>query len=88
MTGYILAEHPELTASEAIASSKEMMSGNRFRLFCLHLSFIGWAILCAFTFGIGNLWLSPYRQAAAAAFYREISGTEQILGEDDQYETV
>lgn len=88
MTGYILAEHPELTASEAIERSKEMMSGNRFRLFCLHFSFIGWEILCAFTFGIGNLWLNPYRQAAAAAFYREISGTEQTLGEDDQYETV
>jgi len=76
MTGYILAEHPELTAGEAIERSKEMMSGNRFRLFCLQFSFIGWAILCAFTLGIGNLWLSPYRQAATAAFYREISGTE------------
>ena len=88
MTGYILAEHPELTASEAIARSKEMMSGNRFRLFCLHLSFIGWAILYAFTFGIGNLWLTPYRQAAASAFYREVSGTEWKLGEEDPYETV
>ncbi len=78
MTGYILAEHPELTAGEAIALSKEMMSGNRFRLFCLQFSFIGWSILCLFTFGIGNLWLRPYRQAATAAFYREISGTEQI----------
>ena len=78
MTGYILADHPELTASEAIERSKEMMSGNRFRLFCLHLSFIGWAILCAFTFGIGNLWLNPYRQASVAAFYREVSGTERM----------
>ena len=73
MTGYILAEHPELTASEAIEKSKQMMSGNRFRLFCLQLSFIGWSILCVFTFGIGNLWLTPYKQAATAAFYREIS---------------
>lgn len=73
MTGYILAEHPEMTASEAIEKSKEMMSGNRFRLFCLQFSFIGWAILCAFTLGIGNLWLTPYKQAATAAFYREIS---------------
>ena len=88
MTGYILAEHPELTASEAIARSKEMMSGNRFRLFCLHLSFIGWAILCAFTFGIGNLWLTPYRQVAAAAFYREVSGTEQTVGEEYHDETI
>ena len=78
MTGYILADHPELTASEAIERSKELMSGNRFRLFCLHFSFIGWAILCAFTMGIGNLWLNPYRQASVAAFYREISGTERM----------
>jgi len=73
MTGYILAENPNLTASEAIARSKELMSGNRWRLFCLHFSFIGWSILCFFTMGIGNLFLRPYEQAATAAFYREIS---------------
>ena len=77
MTGYILAEHPELTAGEAIDCSKQMMYGNRWRLFCLQFSFIGWDILCSFTFGIGRLWLNPYKQAATAAFYREISGTEQ-----------
>lgn len=73
MTEFILAEHPELTASEAIARSKEMMEGNRWRLFCLQFSFIGWQILCIFTLGIGNLWLNPYMQTATAAFYREIS---------------
>lgn len=83
MTSYILAEHPELTASEAIAQSKEMMSGNRWRLFCLQFSFIGWSLLCALTLGIGNLWLTPYRQAATAAFYREISGTEQYVSDPD-----
>lgn len=77
MTGYILADHPELTAGEAIRRSKEMMEGNRFRLFCLQLSFIGWAILCILTLGVGNLWLRPYEQAASAAFYREVSGTER-----------
>lgn len=77
MTGYILAEHPEMTAGEAIAASKEMMYGNRWRLFCLHFSFIGWAFLCALTLGIGSLWLNPYENVAEAAFYREISGTER-----------
>lgn len=76
MTEYILAEHPELSASEAISRSKQMMEGNKWRLFCLQFSFIGWNILCAFTLGIGNLWLTPYKQAAIAAFYREVSGTE------------
>ena len=74
MTGYILAEHPELSASEAIAQSKAMMEGNRWRLFCLQFSFIGWDILCALTLGIGNLALRPYRHAAEAAFYRELYG--------------
>lgn len=78
MTGYILAEHPEMVPSEALERSKEMMSGNRWRLFCLQFSFIGWSILCSLTLGIGNLWLTPYKQAATAAFYREVSGTEYI----------
>lgn len=75
MTEFILAENPDLTASEAIAQSKEIMHGNRWRLFCLHFSFIGWDILSSLTLGIGNLWLRPYKQAANAAFYREISGS-------------
>ena len=79
MTDYILAEHPELTASEAIAQSKEMMVGNRFRLFCLEFSFIGWDLLSALTLGIGELWLKPYKKAAKAAFYREVSGTEHVV---------
>lgn len=79
MTDYILAEHPELTASEAIGRSKELMSGNRWRLFCLRFSFIGWSILCLFTLGIGNLWLNPYEQAATAAFYREISREARMV---------
>ena len=83
MTSYILAENPELTASEAIEQSKQMMSGNRFRLFCLQFSFIGWDLLCALTLGIGNLWLRPYKRAAEAAFYREVSGTEYIITPDN-----
>ena len=76
MTDYILAENPELTATEAIEQSKSMMMGNRWRFFCLQFSFIGWDILATLAFGIGHLWLTPYKQAAYAAFYREVSGTE------------
>ena len=78
MTDYILAENPELSANEALRRSKEMMYGNRWRLFCLHLSFIGWHILASFTLGIGNLWLNPYIQASNTVFYREVSGTERM----------
>lgn len=76
MIPYIQAEHPEMTPSDVLARSKEMMEGNRWRLFCLQFSFIGWGILSSLTLGIGNLWLTPYKQAATAAFYRDVSGTE------------
>lgn len=47
MTPYILAEHPEMTVTEAITESRHVMDGNKWRLFCLSFSFIGWSLLCA-----------------------------------------
>ena len=107
MAPYILAEHPEMTASEAITESRRIMDGNKWRLFCLDFSFIGWSLLCslpvivvvfALTGSIlrsgasayallwliplsiplsaGFLFLRPYEEAAWAAFYRDVSGTE------------
>ena len=73
MTPFILEEHPELTASEAIARSKELMDGHKMDLFLLDLTFLGWAILAALTANIGYLFLNPYLNAAYAVFYREIT---------------
>lgn len=47
MTPYILAEHPEMTANEAIAESEFIMTGHKWRLFKMELSFMGWALLSA-----------------------------------------
>ena len=82
MVPYILAEDPTLPATQALARSKAMMYGNRFRLFCLELSFIGWSLLCVLTLGIGTLWLVPYMAAAIAAFYKEIS-TPTVPAEEE-----
>ena len=72
MTPYILLENPEMSANDAITKSKELMHGNRWRLFCLEISFIGWSFAALFTLGIGYLALKPYMEASFAAFYREI----------------
>ena len=72
MTPYILAENPDMTASEAISRSKEMMDGHKSDLFLLRLTFLGWDLLAALTLNIGYLWLNPYKHAAEAAFYRQI----------------
>lgn len=71
---YLMAENPNLGIREAVNMSKELMAGNKWRLFCLHLSFIGWGILSALTCGIGDLWLNPYIYAANAAFYVDRTG--------------
>lgn len=73
MTPFLMAEYPEMTASEAIAASKDLMNGHKWELFVLRWTFIGWSIVAAFTMNLGNLVLNPYRNAAEAAFYREIS---------------
>lgn len=72
MTPFILAEHPEMTASQAIDASKAMMDGHKMDLFLLQLTFIGWELLCGFTLGIGSLFLNPYRNAATAVFYENL----------------
>lgn len=46
MTPYILAENPEMTVTEAINESRRVMHGNKWCLFCLDLSFLGWDLLC------------------------------------------
>lgn len=72
MTFYILADEPTIDPMEAIDKSKAMMKGNKWKYFLLNLRFIGWAILCVFTFGIGFLWLHPYMQVSTAKFYEDI----------------
>lgn len=53
-----------------------MMEGNKMKLFLLDLSFIGWAILCLFTFGLGFFVLQPYMQVARAAFYEDLKAQQ------------
>ena len=60
----------------AIEKSMAMMEGNKMKLFLLDLSFIGWAILCLFTLGIGYFFLQPYMQAAHAAFYEDLKAQQ------------
>ena len=76
MTPYILEEHPEISAWDASARSREMMKGHKFDLFYLYLSFIGWALLAIVTLGIGFLWLSPYVEGAVAAFYNDLKAEQ------------
>lgn len=76
MTPFILAENPDMSANEAIRRSMELMDGHKGELFCLELTFIGWGILASISLNLGRLVLNPYRNAAQAAFYRQLTSLQ------------
>jgi uncharacterized membrane protein len=71
-TFFIIAENDSIGSMEAINKSKKMMDGYKWKYFCLCLRFIGWALLCILTLGIGFLWLGPYMMVSFAKFYDDI----------------
>lgn len=76
MTDFILKDEPEMKNNAAIEKSMAMMENNKMKLFLLDLSFIGWALLCIVTFGIGFLFLQPYMQVSRAAFYEDLKAQQ------------
>lgn len=73
MAYFIIADDADCGPLEAIGRSKEMMKGNKWKLFCLHWRFFGWALFATvFTFGIGYLWLIPYMLTSFAKFYEDL----------------
>lgn len=74
----ILNDNPDMSAMDAIRKSKEMMKGRKGKLFLLQLSFIGWALLCVITVGIGFLWLTPYMLTAQVNFYEDIKNAGTV----------
>ena len=70
MGAFIFGGDPGINRKEAIFISKRMMMGQKWNTFVLDLSFIGWRILEAITFGIlGIFYVEPYVQATYAELY-------------------
>lgn len=57
---------------DTITASRRLMDGHKGRLFWLDVTFIGWYLLSAVTFGIAYLWVAPYISATKAAFYEDL----------------
>lgn len=71
---YLLLDHPQMPIREAFRLSRQMMKGNKGRLFYIYLSFIGLQLLCLLSLGIGSLWVYPYQSQTLAIFYLELAG--------------
>ncbi|GIP45613.1 membrane protein [Paenibacillus sp. J45TS6] len=71
-TLYILRDHPEYSATQAITESRRLMDGYKWKYVLFLLSFIGWFLLTAVTFGLAWFFVGPYFSAAQAVFYDEL----------------
>ncbi len=72
MAYFVHLDHPEMTANQCITESRRLMNGNKWRLLCLDLSFIGWYFVGALACGIGTLWVEPWHYTARAEFYNDL----------------
>lgn len=66
----------DLDPFDIFKESKTLMTGKKFDLFILHLSFIGWYILTGFTFGLALIYVLPYTTTADAIFYDQLRTTK------------
>lgn len=72
MYPYVLRDEPDLSIWQTLKKSEAIMKGYKGKLFLLYLSFIGWFILGAFTFGILYIWLTPYIMTSTVKFYDDV----------------
>ena len=83
---YIIAENPDIKTRDALKLSWMMMRGNKWTLFKIIISILGWNILNVFTLGVlGILYTNPYKICIYSEFYarvREAAKQNEIEGVD------
>lgn len=72
MCFYILADKPDIGIMEALNESKRMMRGNKWKLFCLNISFIGWAVLAGLPIAIGTIVMAPLSGMMDYAYFTAV----------------
>jgi len=77
---YLMIENPEMGILDCLRGSRRMMQGNKFRLFLLWMSFVGWIPLIYLSMGIGALWVTPYLLCTLAHFYLSVRMEQECGG--------
>ena len=67
---YIVADNPDISKDRAFEISMKTMDGEKWNLFVLQLSFIGWQLLGLLACCVGSYFVTPYVQATMAEFYQ------------------
>lgn len=74
---FIYRENTNMIPKNTITQSRQLMNGHKWELFVLHLSFIGWHILSAITFGIVGFYVTPYEMLSEIGFYKSLTSNKK-----------
>ncbi len=83
---FLLHDFPDKSAKEILSASRQLMKGNKFRLFYLNVTFLPLYLLGCITMFVPLLWISVYRYATSCAFYQDLianaaSASSEVQGE-------
>jgi uncharacterized membrane protein len=67
---FLICQDPDITVRDAVKESFVIMKGHIWEFFRYKLSFFPWILLSVITFGIGAVFLLPYRIISDAIFIR------------------
>ena len=68
---YISIDRPDLSISETLRLSSELMKNHKTEVLTLWCSFILWGLLVAVTFGIASIYVIPYFHLTMANYYNK-----------------
>lgn len=86
MVPYILAENPNISSARAFELSRIMTNGEKWNIFVLELSFMGWQILGMLACCIGTYFVLPYMDSTFAELYEAMRAKVfdmGVTGEDE-----
>ena len=79
----LLLDYPSLSVWDCLRHSNRLMKGHKVRLLWLSITFLPMEIACAFSCGIGYLWVLPYMNMTYAHFYLDLVENAEDASSDE-----
>lgn len=76
-TWYLMVDFPDYTAKEVLLTGCKLMKKHFFRFLFLKLSFLPVMLLGILSFGVGLIWIIPYKEMTYTCFYLDIMNPEK-----------
>lgn len=71
-TWYLMVDFPNYTAKQVLLTSCKLMKKHFWRFLFLKISFLPLILLGVLSFGIGLIWIIPYKEMTYTCFYLDI----------------